>query len=216
MNSLLLALAVLQSASGQMTLTETRCAPEARAADCGHVKLTNSFSAGPRAATKKTAGVAGFRNGVLIGGRGRGDCSADSPPTIVTAPDGSMQILSGAVRVEPARTKGSAIAIATTSRGARWAWLEPVDPSFTCTYFGQSGTALAVPSNTGVPRSVTSRVISARVLRRARFTVRIAGTQKWESPETDGTKVTGTGSWELTLKYARPSARRAPSFVSRR
>jgi hypothetical protein len=208
--------AVLQSATGQMSLTETRCAAGAAASDCGHVKLTNSFSAGPRPAASNTSGPAGFRNAVVVHGRSRGICSADSPPSIVTATDGSMQILAGAQRVEPANAKSTTIAFAAGARGARWAWLEPFDPSFTCTYFDEPATTIAVPLSAGLPRALTSRLIPPRVLHRSRFSVRVAGKQAWSSTASDGTTVTGSGTWTLTLNYARAGARPAPAFVASR
>jgi ribosomal protein L4 len=63
---------------------------------------------------------------------------------------------------------------------------------------------------------VTSRLIAPRVLRRSHFTVQIAGKQQWASTAADGTKVTGSGSWSLTLKYTRAGMRGAPAFVAGR
>ena len=188
-----LAGAVLQSPVGQMTLTQTQCAAGASASDCGHQRLTFSFNGGQQRATEALTGA------------GKGTCSADSPPQIITAPDGSMQILGGAERIDPFATKATKIAIATGSRGLRWTWLEPVTPSYDCTYFDEAGTTLAVPSAGGIPASLSSRWIAPRVLKRSRFTVRIAGKETW---------ATGSGTWTLTLHYTRASARRG-SFVGR-
>jgi hypothetical protein len=195
--------ATLQAASGQMTLTETRCAPGT--ADCGQLRLTTRITTHPRPATRTRGSE------LVISARGRGACSAVSPPAIVTAPDGSQQILAGAQRIDPVRTQSTKVAISVNARGARWAWLEPLAPTFTCMYFDQPGTTLRVPSPHGVPASVASRRLSPRALSRRHFAVRIRGQQTWRFTASDGTVVNGHGEWTLALRYTR-----APAFAGRR
>src|SRR3954451_24163066 len=93
--------AKLHAAVGTLTISESRCQPGS--SNCGHVKLEETFNAGPKPDTRPVAGRFGFPVGCRIRGDGRGQCSGESPTTFTTGPDGSAQLLSGASRIEPAK-----------------------------------------------------------------------------------------------------------------
>jgi hypothetical protein len=204
--------ATLMSLSGAMKLAETRCEP-AQTHDCGRVQLTESFK-GLRPATTAKRGLAHFRLGVRVRARGRGECQAASPPSVVTAPDGSMQILGGAERIDPISLGSTGMAIGASRAGARWAWLEPLDPGYSCTYFDQQGTAVALRASSTVPSSLVSPWIPPSVLQRAHFTVQIIGSATWKQTGTDGTVVTGRGRWTLTLRYVRAARQKPAPFLA--
>ena len=199
--------ATLQSAVGRMSIEQSRCPPGSE--NCGSVNLSVRFEAGPRPRTRSARGVADFPVGVRIRGLGSGTCSAESPSSIITAPDGSMQLLAGAQRVDPASFSTTRLGIGSGRRGARWLWLEPLSPSAACTYFD-------APGNLALPQAVAvSSWVSPRLLRRARFGVTIAGSYAWQEPGADGGVVSNRATWSLRLAYATPRARGAPSVLAR-
>ena len=190
--------AELRSAVGSLSITETRCPPGSAA--CRHLTLTTRFASGSHPRVRRTRGRARFAFGLRLSGRGSGTCSAESPSVVVAAPDGSMQLLGGAQRAEPANSDATKIFIGAGRRGARWAWREPLTPGFRCVYFDEPGRGLAVPRSAPIP---TSARIPARVLRRSHFTVTIAGSRAWAGQAADGTTVAGHARWRLRLRYSR-------------
>jgi hypothetical protein len=190
--------AELRSAVGSLSITETRCRPGS--ADCRHLTLRTRFASGHHLRVRHSRGRAQFALGVRLSGRGSGECAAESPAVLVTAPDGSMQLLGGAQRVEPASSDATGIFIGAGRRGARWAWREPLAPGFRCVYFDQPGYGLALPRSVPIP---TSAWIPAHVLRRSHFTVTVAGSRAWAGQAADGSTVTGHARWRLRLRYSR-------------
>jgi hypothetical protein len=192
--------ATLRAATGTVLIKETRC--PSGSTSCGTAQLNERFTAahGPR--TRAAHGRPGFPNGLRIRGKGTGRCLAESPPTMITAADGSMQFLGSATRLEPSGFAATRIAIASGKRGVRFAWLEPIAPASRCDYFDQPGTALALPAGRKLPRGLVSPTIRRRVLKHSRFTVTIAGAKDWVSTAADGTEVTGRASWKLRLSFA--------------
>ena len=191
--------AKLQAATATVTLSETRCPPGS--ASCGKTKLEETFvsRAGPR--TRSAPGRAGFPTGLAISGKGTGRCDAESPTTVVTGPDGSVQLLGSAARTTPGGFAATRVAIAATKRGVRVAWLEPLTPSILCKYFDDGGTELALPSSAQLPDAVVSPTSGPRVLKRSRFSITVEGSQDWTKAGADGTQVTGHGSWKLRLDF---------------
>ena len=190
--------AKLQSAAGTLTISESRC-PQGSTQNCGDVKLQEKFKTRPKPGARTTAGRTGFSAGLRISGAGTGQCSAQSPTSLVTGPDGSQQFLGAASSVEPGKFAATRVALAGGRRGVRIAWLEPIAPGVTCDYFHESGTTLRVP----VAAQLQSSLVRVRVLKRSRFSVTIAGSKKWTRQEPDGTQVSGRASWHLRLTYKR-------------
>jgi hypothetical protein len=206
----------LRAATATVKLTETRCAP-GETTNCGKTQLDETFRM-TKAKTTSVHGQPGFPAGVQIGGKGSGQCYTESPTTIQTGPDGSVQVLGGAAQLLPGEFATQRIAISSSKRGVRVAWLEPLAPSVECDYFQEPDTLLALPSAQPVPPALVSPTIGARVLRRSRFSITIAGSQDWNDTAADGTLVTGRGTWKLKLDYAargRSSAKRARPGPSR-
>jgi hypothetical protein len=192
--------AKLQSASGTLTITETRCPAGAQpgSPDCGKATLDETFdSAAPR--TRSVDGAPGFPAGFRATGRGRGTCEAESPTTVVNGPDGSAQLLGGSARVVPGRFDATRVVLAAGKHGVRIAWLEPFAPSIACDYFDEPGTTVDVPIAQGLP----SAVIGPSALKRSRFSATIAGSQDWNEPVADGTQVSGHATWRIRLDYKR-------------
>jgi hypothetical protein len=194
--------AKLQSATGTLTITETRC-PPGSTTNCGRARLDEKFRAAPEPTTRSVPGRPGFPLGRRIAGKGGGQCSAESPTTVVTGPDGSAQFLGSASRVTPGKFAGTRIAVATSRPGIRIAWLEPLAPGIRCDYFGEAGTGLALATGNELPTALVSPMIAPRVLKRSRFSVTIAGSQQWNEQTADGTAVAGLASWRLRLDYRR-------------
>jgi len=203
--------ATLRAASGNLTISETRC-PPGSSSNCGTARLEETFQSGTRPKTRATIGRAGFRAGLRILGKGSGACSAESPSSFVTGPDGSSQFLGGAQRLEPGAFIATRIAMAGNRRGARVAWLEPLLPSIDCDFFDQPGTSLALPAGQALQAALMSPTITPGMLRRSRFAITIAGSQEWTQTAGDGTRVDGHASWNLRLDYA-TTRRSAKGFV---
>lgn len=193
--------AKLQSATGTLTMTETRCAPGA--SDCGKARLDEKFVSARSPKQRADSGLPGFTTGRRIAGNGTGMCNAESPTTIITGPDGSVQFLEGAARVDPGSFDATRIALAAGKRGVRVVWREPLAPAIVCNYFDEPGTEVALPAAVQLPPSLISPTIGPRVFKRARFTITIAGAQDWTETAADGTQVTGRASWKLQLAYKR-------------
>jgi hypothetical protein len=199
--------AQLKAVTATVSLTERRCPPGS--ANCGTTKLVETFLSGPKVKTRAAEGRPGFPAGVRIAGKGSGECDEESPSVTITGPDGSVQqFLDGAVRVTPGRFGATQIAVASSKRGVRVAWLEPLAPSVGCDFFSQPDTVLSLPSTTAVPDALVSPAIGSRVLRRARFSIRIAGSKEWNETAADGQLVTGHASWKLRLDYVTRRPRR--------
>ena len=191
--------AKLRSATGTLTITETRC--PAGSTNCGKTKLEETFKAvKPR--TRASEGRPGFSTGVQIVGQGTGSCSAESPVTTVTAADGSLQIISAA-RTIPGKFDSTRVVASSTRRGVRIAWLEPLAPAIACDYFGEPDTVLALPAAQRLPSALISPLIRPRALKSSRFSVLIGGSREWNDAAADGTPIAGRASWRLTLKYTR-------------
>jgi hypothetical protein len=196
--------AKVHKAVGQLTISETRCPPTAQSqSDCGIVRLKEDFGSGATPRSSTVPGRKGFPLGTRISGRGTGVCTAESPPEVVTGPDGSAQFLGSASRLTPGRFRASKVVAGNVRRGIRIAWLEPLAPGIACTYFGERSTKLALPAAGAIPPALVSPVLRARVVRRSRFSVLIAGSQEWTDQEQDGTRVAGKASWRLRLDYTR-------------
>jgi hypothetical protein len=193
--------AKLQAASGTLTIKETRCPPGS--SDCGTAQLDERFAAKSGPKTRSAQGRTGFPRGLRIRGTGSGKCYAESPPSVITGPDGSAQFVGSAARLEPGSFSATRVAVAAGKRGVRVAWLEPILPSISCDYFGEPATKLAVPAGQTLQSELVSRTIPPRVLKRSRFSVTIAGSQGWKATAGDGTQVTGRATWKLRLDYAR-------------
>jgi hypothetical protein len=193
--------AKLQRATGTLTITESRCTPGS--SDCGKAKLESAFATTEASRTQRAQGRPGFPLGASISGRGSGECSAESPTTVVTGPDGSIQFLSGASRLEPGAFQSTRIAAVAGKRGVRIAWLEPLTPGLACDYFEQPDTTLALPASPALPRALISPYLSPRALRRKHFSVTIGGSQDWTEQDADGTNVAGQATWRLRLEYKR-------------
>ena len=193
--------AKLQRATGTLTISESRC--PGGSTDCGNAKLESTFATTAVPRTQSAPAPPGFPLGASISGRGTGECSAESPTTFVTGPDGSAQFLSGASRVEPGSFQTTRIAAVANKRGVRIAWLEPLTPGLACDYFEQPDTALALPASPALPSALISPYLSSRALRRKHFSVTIGGSQEWTEQEADGTNVTGQANWRLRLEYKR-------------
>jgi hypothetical protein len=189
--------AKLQAATGSLTISETRCPPGST--DCGHLTLRETLKSGPKPRTRSARGRPGFPVGVRVSAGGGGQCEAESPTTVITAPDGSTQLLSGASRLDPGKFDTTRIVVAGSNRSVRIGWLEPLVPGIACDYFDERGTQLAVPA--GPP--LQSVVLPLHVLKRSRFSATIAGTQQWTGQAADGTQVTGSATWRLRLDYRR-------------
>jgi hypothetical protein len=159
-----------------------------------------TFDSGRHPHIRRTRGLRGFALGVRASGRGRGQCAAESPAVTVTAPDGSMQLLGGAQRLDPLSFAATRIFIGVGRRGARWAWREPVAPAYRCVYFGDPGAPLALPRSVAIP---ASGWIPRRVLRRRHFVVKISGSRAWTRQAADGTSVKSLARWSLRLRYSR-------------
>jgi hypothetical protein len=198
--------AQLKAVTATVTLTERRC--PAGSANCGTTKLVETFRSGPKVKTRAAEGRPGFPAGVRIAGKGSGECDEESPSVTITGPDGSVQFLDGALRVTPGRFGATRIAVASNQRSVRVAWLEPLAPSVSCDFFSQPDTVLSLPSTAEVPDALVSPAIGSRVLRRARFSIRIAGSKAWNETAADGRLVTGHASWKLRLDYVARRARR--------
>ena len=192
--------AKLQSVAGTLTISETRCAQGSTS--CGKATLQEKFEA-TKPRTRSAEGRAGFPAGVQIPGRGTGQCYAESAPTVITGPDGSVQFLGSSARVTPARFDATRIVASSSRRGIRIAWLEPLTPAIGCDYFGEPDTRLALPAVQDIPSALVSPLIGPRALKRSRFSVTIAGSQEWNEPASDGTQVAGRASWRLKLAYKR-------------
>ena len=190
--------AKLQSATGTLSISETRC-PQGSPGNCGNVKLQEDFKNGSRPRTHKAAARRGFAAGLRISGSGAGECSAESPTSLVTGPDGSQQFLGAASNVEPGRFRATRVVLGGGRRGVHVAWVEPFAPGVDCDYFNESGTILRVP----VAAQLPSSLLAVRVLKRSRFSVTIAGSKKWTEQASDGTQVSGRASWRLRLDYKR-------------
>jgi hypothetical protein len=188
----------LQSANGTLTISESRC-PQGSTENCGEVVLQENFKTRPKPGARTTAGRTGFSAGLRITGAGTGECSAQSPTSLVTGPDGSQQFLGAASSVEPGKFTTTRVALAGARRGIRIAWLEPIAPGFDCDYFNERGTSLRVPA----AAQLQSSLVRVRVLKRSRFSVTIAGSKHWARQESDGTQVSGRASWRLRLTYKR-------------
>jgi hypothetical protein len=198
--------AQLNAVTATVTLTERRCPPGS--ANCGTTKLVETFRSGVKVKTRATEGRPGFPAGVRIAGKGSGMCDEESPSVTITGPDGSVQFLDGALRVTPGKFGATQIAVASSKRGVRVAWLEPLAPSVSCDFFSEPDTVLSLPSTAEVPDALVSREIGSRVLRRAHFSIRIAGSQQWNETAADGQLVTGHASWKLRLDYVARRPRR--------
>jgi hypothetical protein len=148
------------------------------------------------------AGRTGFPTGLRVAGRGTGTCESESPTTVVTGPDGSVQLLSGSLLLEPGKFAASRIVAASSKRGLRIAWLEPLAPGIECSYFDEAG-ALSLPIADGVPAELASPVIPPRVLQRKRFGVTIAGSKDWVDQAQDGTQLAAHAAWRLRLEFVR-------------
>lgn len=192
--------AELQRATGTLTITESRCPPGS--SECGSVKLDSTFE-GAKPRTRSERGPAGFPLGSRISGRGAGECTAESPATVVTGPDGSVQFLGGAARLDPGTFATTRIAAVADKRGVRIAWLEPLTPGLVCDYFEEPDTALALPASPALPHTLVSPYLSSRALRRKHFSVTIGGSQDWTEQAPDGTQVSGRADWRLRLNYKR-------------
>jgi hypothetical protein len=190
--------AKLQSATGTLSISESRC-PQGTSTNCGEVQLQEKFKSGRRPGAHATAGRTGFSAGLRIKGTGTGECSAQSPTSLVTGPDGSQQFLGSASSVEPGKFGATRVMLAGGRRGVRIAWLEPLVPGFDCDYFNERGTSLRVPA----AAQLQSSRVSVRELKRSRFSVTVAGSRNWAEQEPDGTQVTGRASWRLRLDYKR-------------
>jgi hypothetical protein len=188
----------LQSATGTLSISETRC-PQGSTDNCGKVKLEERFKNGSKPRTHRVAGRQGLAAGLRISGSGTGQCSAESPTSLVTGADGSQQFLGAASSVEPGKFAATRVAMAGGRRGVRIAWVEPFVPGVDCKYFNQSGTTLRVP----LVAQLQSSLLGVRKLERSRFSVTIAGSKKWTEQASDGTQVSGTASWRLRLVYKR-------------
>jgi hypothetical protein len=189
----------LQAATATVKLSETRC-PPGTTTNCGKTQLDETFKAAkPKTTTVK--GQPGFPAGVQIPGKGAGQCYTESPTTIQTGPDGSVQVLGGAAQLLPGEFAAQRIAIAATKRGVRVAWLEPVAPAIDCDYFQEPDTLLALPATQPVPSALVSPTISARMLKRSRFSITVAGSQDWTDTAADGSAITGRADWKLRLDY---------------
>jgi hypothetical protein len=193
--------AKLEAATGKLTIAESRCPQGSN--NCGKVTLAEDFKAGPKPRTRATEGREGFTAGLRISGAGTGQCTSESPTTTQAGPDGSVQFLGSSARVVPAKFATTRVAAAGGNRSIRIAWLEPIAPGVTCDYFGESGTALAVPVGGSLQSSLISPPVPARVLKRSRFSVTIAGSQEWNDAASDGTQIAGRASWRLRLDYKR-------------
>lgn len=190
--------AKLQSATGTLSITETRC-PQGSTDNCGNVNLQEDFKNGSKPRTHRTAGRKGFTAGLRISGSGAGRCSAESPTSLVTGPDGSQQFLGAASSVEPGKFAATRVVLAGGRRGVRVAWVEPFAPGVNCDYFKQPGTTLRVPA----VAQLQSSLLGVRVLTRSRFSVNIAGSKQWTEQAPDGTQVSGRATWRLRLNYKR-------------
>ena len=191
--------AKLQAATATVKLSETRCAP-GTTTNCGKTQLDETFrSTKPK--TSVVNGQPGFPAGLQLAGQGSGQCYTESPTTIQTGPDGSVQVLGGAAQLLPGEFAAQRIAVASSKRGVRVAWLEPIAPSIECDYFQEPDTLLALPATQPVPAALVSPTIGARMLKRSRFSITVAGSQDWTDTAADGTVITGHGTWTLKLDY---------------
>src|SRR3954447_16395501 len=193
--------ATLRAATGNLTISETRC-PPVSSSTWGTPRLERSSRSGAKPKTRTTAGRSQFRAGLRIRGKGSGTCSAESPSSFVTGPDGSTQFLGAAQRLEPGAFMATRIAMAGGRRGARVIWLEPLLPSVDCDFFDEPGTTLELPAGQAPPAGLASPMITRDMLRRSRFSITVAGSHDWTETARDGTLITGHASWNLRLDYA--------------
>jgi hypothetical protein len=198
--------AKLQAVTGTVTVSESRCPPGSTS--CGKTKLDEKFATGSAPKTRSAPGLPGFPTGLKIVGQGTGECYAESPVT-ASGPDDS-QILTSAARLTPGKFRATRVAVAASKRGVRIVWLDPLRPSISCDYFDQAGTLLSLPPAAEVPKSLVSPTIGARMLKRERFSVTIAGSKDWSETAADGQLVTGSASWKLRLDYVARGRSAAP------
>jgi hypothetical protein len=196
--------AQLRSATGTLTISQTRCPPGGQpgSSNCGKLALTERFASGVAPRTRSVAGRTRFPTGLRIAGRGGGTCESESPTSVMTGPDGSVQLLTGSSIVNPGHFAATRIVAASGRRGLRIAWLEPLAPGIACGYFDERG-ALSLPLSDDVPAPLVSPVIAPRVLQRKRFGVTIAGSKDWVDQAQDGTQLAAHATWRLRLEFIR-------------
>jgi hypothetical protein len=194
----------LRSAIGKVTFSQSRCpaGTQPGSPDCAKLALTERFASGMSPRTLPAAGRGGFPAGLRIAGHGSGICESESPTTVVTGPDGSVQLLSGSALVNPGSFGATRIVSASNRRGTRFAWLEPLVPGIACSYFDE-GRALALPAGAELPGGLVSPVLARRVVARSRFAVTIAGSKDWVDARPDGTQIATHATWRLRLQFGR-------------
>jgi hypothetical protein len=200
---------------GTFSISEQRCPPGSSAGplSCSVAQVRVSYTSPTRPAARAVAGAVGFARALRISATGSGRCGAESPESVFTSPDGAVQILPPASRLERFKTTSAVVLIDPHARTARFAWLDPLEPAFTCGYLGDPTSKLAVPTNGGlVPRALASGWISPRKIAAKRFSVVIRGSKTWDGASDDGLQLHGRASWNLRLDLGRPLVRQ-PNFL---
>ena len=202
--------AELAGLRGTLSIQEQRCPADSGFCDRAQARIAYSAV---YPLTRTGAGARRYGSGLRAFAVGHGSCTAEGGGGVVTGPDGSQQILGPALRIARLTTGSTALLVDTRGRLGRVAWLDPIDPNFTCGYLGDPASKLAVPAPSAiVPRALSSGLLSARRLARSHFHVVISGSKTWDSTTNDGTRVRGGASWRLQADFVRP-ALSGPSFV---
>ncbi|MEA2423626.1 MAG: hypothetical protein QOH13_36 [Thermoleophilaceae bacterium] len=194
-----LAGATLTSVVGTLDIHTARCPgpSDPAAKTCGKLDTQTTFTSATKAPSKTIAGVPKFATGLRIAGSGQSRCTSESPSAGLVQGDTGAIDLESALHVVNAGIASTDLFVATSRRGVRWAWGEPLTPTAPCNYFFGSGTGAN-------PALATSPWIGASLLRHKRFNVTLEGTDNpFEKVDPDGTYVYGQSTWKLVLQYRR-------------
>ena len=196
-------LVAVLAVSGSLSIDEQRCPAgvAAGAPGCAAVRARVTYASAPRPPARHVAGAIAFAKGLRVTVRGQGRCEGESPQTITTAPDGSVQILGPDSRVVPFTSTALTLLVDPHPHAVRFAWLDPLEPPFACRYLGDTMGKLAVPTTAGlVPRRLATGWIAARTLSKRRSVVVLSGAKTWTATTTDALSVSGQASWQLRLE----------------
>src|SRR4051794_2873714 len=203
------------SLRGSMSIAQTYCAPGIDpASGCSIAHMTVAYTSVRVPAQQPAAGRGEFTRGIRVTATGNGQCTAESPPVTIVGPDGSIQLLGGAERLDPVRTRTTVVLLERHATRTRFAWLEPLAPAFKCRHLGDPIDAIAVPvPGTTVPRDLTSVSVGPRTLQRPTFVVVIKGRSTWDNRTPAGATVRGASSWRIRVRFRNVQATGTPSFA---
>jgi hypothetical protein len=191
--------------SGALRISERQCTT---GDDCESARLDVAYRAAG-GELRAELGHGQFARAVAVPAAGSGTCVADSAPVSTQGPDGSIQLLGPAQRLEYVRPAATTLLVDRRGRRLRLAWHDPLTPPVTCSYLSDPMLTLAVRvPDADVPRSLISPWIAASALKRSRLRVVIEGSRRWGTAA--GSTVSGQASWRLTVLFRH---RRPPAFA---